>query len=124
MTPGTVACQAPLSMGFYRQEYWSGLPFPTPGDLTDPGTKPVSFASPELAGGFFTLVLPGKPQRMLLYHIIWEARPKTIVISLSLKLIIFFFSEIFLFCVVFSSLMFATECDLGLFPSYHLDSNK
>ena len=55
-------------MEFYRQEYWSGLPFPTPRDLSDPGTKPVSLASPELAGGFFTLVLPGKPQRMLLYH--------------------------------------------------------
>ena len=38
-TPWTVACQAPLSMGFSRQEYWSGLPFPTPGDLLDPGIK-------------------------------------------------------------------------------------
>ena len=39
-TPWTVACQAPLSMGFSRQEYWSGLPFPSPGDLPDPGIKP------------------------------------------------------------------------------------
>ena len=39
-TPWTVACQAPLSMGFPRQEYWSGLPFPSPGDLLDPGIKP------------------------------------------------------------------------------------
>ena len=38
--PWTVACQAPLSMGFSRQEYWSGLPFPSPGDLPDPGIKP------------------------------------------------------------------------------------
>ena len=38
----TVACQAPLSMGFYRQEYWSGLPFPSPGDLPNPGIKPGS----------------------------------------------------------------------------------
>jgi len=39
-TPWTVACQAPLSMGFSSQEYWSGLPFPFPGDLPDPGIKP------------------------------------------------------------------------------------
>ena len=38
-TPWTVACQAPLSMGFLRQEYWSGLPFPSPGDLPNPGTE-------------------------------------------------------------------------------------
>ena len=48
---GTVAHQTPLSMEFSRQEYWSGLPFPTPGDLPDPGMGPES---PELAGGFFT----------------------------------------------------------------------
>ena len=47
----TVAHQAPLSMGFSRQEDWSGLPFPPPGDLTDPGIKSVS---PIFAGGFFT----------------------------------------------------------------------
>ena len=47
----TVACQASLSMGFSRQEYWSGLPFPPPGDLPDPGIKPIS---PALAGVFFT----------------------------------------------------------------------
>ena len=41
-TPWTVACQAPPSMGFSRQEYWSGLPFPSPGDLPDPGIKPAS----------------------------------------------------------------------------------
>ena len=52
--PWTVARQAPLSMGFSRQEYWSRLPFPTPGDLLDPGIKLVSLASPVLAGGFFT----------------------------------------------------------------------
>ena len=44
--------QAPLSMGFSRQEYWSGLPFPPPGDFPDPGIEPVS---PALAGGFFTI---------------------------------------------------------------------
>ena len=42
VAPWTAACQAPLSMGFPRQEYWSGLPFPSPGDLPDPGIKPGS----------------------------------------------------------------------------------
>ena len=45
-TPWTVACQAPLSMGFSRQEYWSGLPFPSPGDLPDSGIEPKSPVSP------------------------------------------------------------------------------
>ena len=53
-TPWTVACQAPLSMQFSRQEYWSGLPFPSPGDLPDPGIKLASLVSPALADGFFT----------------------------------------------------------------------
>ena len=53
-TVWTVAHQAPLSMGFSRQEYWSGLPFPPPGDLPDPEIQPASFMSPALAGGFFT----------------------------------------------------------------------
>ena len=52
--PWTVARQAPLSMGYPMQEYWSGLPFPSPEDLPDPGIKPESLASPALAGGFFT----------------------------------------------------------------------
>ena len=43
-----------MSMGFSRQEYWRGLPFPSPGDLPDPGIKPVSLASPAVAGRFFT----------------------------------------------------------------------
>ena len=54
VTLWTIACQAPLSMGFSRQEYWSGLPRPPPGDLPDPGTEPTSLTSPSLAGGFFT----------------------------------------------------------------------
>ena len=52
--PWTVSCQAPLSMGFYRQEYWSGLAFPSPGDLTNPGIELISLMSPALEGGFFT----------------------------------------------------------------------
>ena len=57
----TVACQALLFVDFFRQEYWSELPFPTPGDLCNPGIKPPSLASPALAGTFFTTVPPGKP---------------------------------------------------------------
>ena len=52
--PWTVACRAPLSVGFPRQEYWSGLPCLPPGDLPDPGVKPLSLLSPVLAGGFYT----------------------------------------------------------------------
>ena len=55
----TVACQAPLSLGFSRQKYWSGLPCPPPGDLPDPGTEPVSLSSPALAGKFFTTSTTG-----------------------------------------------------------------
>ena len=58
VTPWTVACQAPLSMEFSGQEYWSGLPFPTPGNLPHPGIETVSPASPALAGKFSTTVLP------------------------------------------------------------------
>ena len=54
VTPGSVARQAPLSMGFPRQEHWSGLPFPPLGDLPDSGLELKSLMSPALAGGFFT----------------------------------------------------------------------
>ena len=56
------AYQAPLSMKFSRQEYWCGLPFPSPGDLPDPGIKPASLVSPALAGGFFTTAPLGRPR--------------------------------------------------------------
>ena len=59
VTLWTEACQAPLSMGFPRQEYWSGLPFSSPGDLSDSETEPVS---PALAAGLLTTEPPGKPQ--------------------------------------------------------------
>ena len=58
-----VARQASLSMGFPRQEHWSGLPFPSPEDLPDPGIKPVF---PALAGRFFTTEPPGKAQTVLI----------------------------------------------------------
>ena len=57
-TPWIVARQTPLSMGFPRQEYWSGLLFPSPGDLPEPGTE---LMSPALAGRFFATEPPGKP---------------------------------------------------------------
>ena len=59
-TPWTVALQAPVSMGFSRQEYWSGLPFPPPGDLPNPGSEPTSLTSPALASRFFTTSNTGK----------------------------------------------------------------
>ena len=53
VTQWAVALQAPLSMGFFRQEHWSGLPCPPPGDLPDPRIEPASLSSPALAGRFF-----------------------------------------------------------------------
>ena len=58
-----IACQTSLSMGFSRQEYWSGLPWPPPGDLPDPGIEPASFMSPTLAGGFLPYQKKKKIQR-------------------------------------------------------------
>ena len=65
VTPWTVAHQAPLSMEFSRQEYWSGLPFPSPGELPDPGIESVSLEFPALAGRFFTTASPGSYHQML-----------------------------------------------------------
>ena len=62
VTSWTVTHQTPLSMGFSRQDYWSGLPCPLPGDLPDPGIVPMSLVSPALVGRFFTISAP------------WEAR--------------------------------------------------
>ena len=62
----TVACQIPLSMGFSRQEYWSGLPFPSPGDLPDPGIEP---GSPALQADSLPTELQGKPLNANSYHL-------------------------------------------------------
>ena len=59
--PWSVARQGPLSIGFSREEYWSGLPFPSPSGLPDPRIEPGSPESPALAGGFCTTAPPGKP---------------------------------------------------------------
>ena len=65
MIPWTVASQAPLSMGFYRQEYWKGLPFPSPGDLPDPGIEPVS---PPLQADSLLTELRGKIYNLLMVN--------------------------------------------------------
>ena len=62
MTLWIIVHQAPLSMEFLRQEDWSGLLFPTPGDLPHPGTEPMSLDSPALQADFLTTVPPGKPK--------------------------------------------------------------
>ena len=66
VTLWTAACQAPLSMEFSRQEYWSGLPFPTPSDLPNSGIEPTFLTSPILAGRFFTTEPLGKPYNSIL----------------------------------------------------------
>ena len=68
VTPWTVDPQAPLSMGFSRQAYWSELPCPSPGDLPDPGNEPGSLMSPELAGSSLPLAPPGKPPEEARVH--------------------------------------------------------
>ena len=65
VAPWTVPCQAPLSMGFPRQEYLNGLPLPSPGDLPKPGIKPGSLATLALTGRLFTTVPPGKPTNIM-----------------------------------------------------------
>ena len=69
VTPWTVACQAPLFMGFSRQEQWRSLPCPPPGDLTNPGIEPTFLMLPPLAGGFFTTSATWEIQGGL-YHIL------------------------------------------------------
>ena len=77
-TPWTVAYQALLSMGFSREEYWSGLPFPTAGDLLELVMEPASLTSPVLAGGLFTTMPPGKPQKhMYLKATFWSKKQAT-----------------------------------------------
>ena len=66
-TPWTVARQAPLSIGFSRQECWSGVPIPPLGNLPNPGIEPASFMFPALAGGFFTT---GATWETLLFKIV------------------------------------------------------
>ena len=75
VTPCTEIHQAPLSMGFPRQEYWSGLLFPSPGNFSDSGIEPTS---PALVGGFFTTEPPGKPNYIVtdLFIVYPNLKPK------------------------------------------------
>ena len=77
VTSWIVAHQAPLTMGFSRQEYWSGLPCPPPENLPDPKIKPTSLMSPALAGVFFTTKLLGKP---LSWYKLWASLSRLILI--------------------------------------------
>ena len=67
VTPWTVAHQAPQFMGFSRQEYWNGLSYPFPGDLSDPGIEPMSLMSPALACRFFTASSRGIPVSLVIF---------------------------------------------------------
>ena len=96
VTSWTVACQALLSMEFPRQEYWYGLPFPTPGYLLDQGIEPMSLVSPvspALAGEFFTTVAPGKPtyiyihSYIYIYIYIYEHKHSQLVLQIVYNLI-------------------------------------
>ena len=82
--PWIVARQA-LSMGLSRQEHWSGLPFPTPGDLPDPGIEPASLISPALAGGFFTTSATWKPWRVFKYMLFWGLKIHKHVLTVSVQ---------------------------------------
>ena len=78
-----VACQVPLSVGFLRQEYWSGLPFPILGDLPDPG---IEFKSPALAGRFFTTESSQKPILCIVVQMVTAAMKLKDAYSLEEKL--------------------------------------
>ena len=77
-SPCTIACQAPLSTGFSRQEYWSGLPFPSPGHLPYPGIKPAFLMSPALAGRFFTASTTWEAQSISCSVMSDSATPRTV----------------------------------------------
>ena len=70
VTPWTVACQAPVFMGFPRQEHWSGLPFPSPGDLPSPGIESESLV---LAGGFFTTGVPHQSRPTVIITVLFAS---------------------------------------------------
>ena len=83
VTAWTVACQAPLTVEFSRQEYWSGLPCPPKGDLPDPWIESVTLMSSALAGGFFTTSATWEAQILLYVHIT-QAFSRIITFHLSL----------------------------------------
>ena len=109
-TPWAVALQAPLSMGFSRQEYWSGLPSPSPGDLPDPGIKP---RSPTLWADSLPSEPPGKPNH----------KPWCFIIKAQSLWLVKTFSTIFLKCLFFGLRNpTLSHVSLSLWPfQFHLD---
>ena len=129
-----VACQAPLSMGFPRQEYWSGLLFPSPEDLPDPGIEPISLESPALAGRFFTTEPSGKPIMNIcccsvtkLCLTLWPpwiaAHQASLSFTLSWSLLKFISNESVMLSnhlILFRSLLLLPS----IFPSFRIFSNE
>ena len=124
VTPWTVAHQAPLSMNFSRQGYWSGLPFPFPGDLPDPGIEP---GSPALQADSLPTELPGKPRndRTGIYNI-WERHFDSFIYK-----VLWTRTRVELFCFVLFFLPSRSkntsqihEISLGLGKIYRLSSDR
>ena len=84
-------------MGFLRHEYWSGLPFLSPGDLPDPGIKPTSLASSALAGRFFTTEPPGKPVVLLVFNSTMNIFPHCYISEIRIYLTMYFNELTFFF---------------------------
>ena len=93
-TPWPVARQAPLSMGLFRQKYHSGLPFPPPGDLPDPGIEPESSASPAFQVDSFTTEPPGKPRLLAYGELLVETNARVQGLEASLS-VVWAFSDSF-----------------------------
>ena len=111
VTPQTITCQAPLSMGFSRQEYSNGLPCPPLGDLPDPGIEPASLTSLALAGRVFTTVPPGAWQATERCRLHWKCRAlttgppgKSLYLVFSQVLIMQILTENILICILRSSI--------------------
>ena len=128
MTPWTVARQASLSMGFSRQEYWSELPFPSPGDLPNPGIEPWSPAS---QAGSLPFEPPGNPGWKILvnhiffipWHLIYTAHaigfffPSFLILKIVLLYpLLFLFSCTFMKCLYFTPFYFPFLCQISIFP--------
>ena len=96
MTPWTVAHQAPLSMGFFRQEYWSGLLFPSPGDLSDPGTEP---RSPALQADSLPSEPLGKVESANTMIFSGSLKYSRLSLSVLYSQQSFFFTLLFIYCV-------------------------
>ena len=103
--PGTVACQAPWSMGFSRQEYWCGLPCPPPGDLPNPVIEPESPVSPALAGRFFTT---GATQVVDQHKNI-----SLIFLNLFLFLFLYFFNFYFYYILLYNTVLVLPYIDMN-----------